>query len=46
MHISSVEGSFSPGSQVNGHTVTEIPDFNFVAIQLSHDQVLAQHLHI
>ena len=42
-------GNFAPGSQVNGYTVkavTEIPDFNLVAVQLSHDRTLAQHLHI
>ena len=42
-------GEYSPNDKLFGYTVdsvTQVPDFNLVAIQLHHDKTGAQHLHI
>ena len=41
--------SLSPGSVMHGYTVqsvTEVPDFNLIAVQLTHNNTDARHLHI
>ena len=48
-YVLSLSVSLSPGSVMHGYTVqsvTEVPDFNLIAVQLTHKNTDARHLHI